>query len=90
MIICSYKKTFLKDLANLPLVYRKRIEKLAFEGIPELDNIFGVPDLKKMRGHRDYYRIRVGNYRIGCKVEAENRIIFYRVKSRDAIYKVFP
>ena len=90
MIICSYKKTFLKDLANLPLVYRKRIEKLVFEGIPELDNIVGVLDVKKMRGYRDYYRIRVGNYRIGCKVEAENRIIFYRVKSRDAIYKVFP
>ena len=24
------------------------------------------------------------------KAETENRIIFYRVKSRDAIYKVFP
>lgn len=90
MIICSYKKTFLKDLASLPLVYRERIEKLVFEEISELDDIFGALDIKKMRGYRDYYRIRVGNYRIGCKVEAENRIIFYRVKSRDAIYKVFP
>jgi len=90
MIICFYKKKFLKDLANLPSVYREPIEKLVFEEIPELDNIFGVRDIKKMRGYRDYYRIRVGNYRIGCKVEAENRIIFYRVKSRNDIYKVFP
>jgi len=90
MITCFYKKTFLKDLANLPSVYRERIEKLVFEEIPELNNIFGALDIQKMRGYRDYYRIRVGNYRIGCKVEAENRIIFYRVKSRDAIYKVFP
>jgi len=43
-----------------------------------------------MRGYKDYYRIRVGNYRIGCKVDAENSIIFYRVKSRSDIYKVFP
>jgi mRNA interferase RelE/StbE len=90
MTTCSYKKTFLKDLANLPLVYRERIEKLAFEEIPELGNIFGSMDIKKMRGYKDYYRIRVGNYRIGCKVDAENSIIFYRVKSRNDIYKVFP
>ena len=90
MIACFYKKTFLKDLANLPPTYRERIEKLVFEEISELDNIFCVRDVKKMRGYEDYYRIRVGSYRIGCKVEAENRIVFYRVKSRDDIYKVFP
>jgi len=45
MTTCSYKKTFLKDLANLPLVYRERIEKLTFEEIPELDNIFGSLDI---------------------------------------------
>ena len=90
MIACLYKKTFLKDLANLPPTYRERIEKLVFEEISELANIFCVRDVKKMRGYRDYYRIRVGDYRIGCKVEAENRIVFYRVKSRNDIYKVFP
>ena len=81
---------FLKDLANLPPIYRERIEKIVFEEIPELNNIFGVLDIKKMRGYRDYYRVRVGAYRIGCKLEVENRIIFYRVKSRNDIYKVFP
>ena len=90
MIACLYKKTFLKDLANLPPTYRERIEKLVFEEISELENIFCMRDVKKMRGYGDYYRIRVGNYRIGCKVEAENRIVFYRVKSRNDIYKVFP
>jgi len=90
MTTCFYKKTFLKDLANLPPIYRERIEKIVFEEIPELNNIFGVLDIKKMRGYRDYYRVRVGAYRIGCKLEVENRIIFYRVKSRNDIYKVFP
>jgi len=86
MINCFYKKTFLKDLANLPPVYRERIEKLVFEKIPKLDNISDARDIKKMRGYSDYYRIRVGDYRIGCKLEVENRIIFYRVKSRKDIY----
>ena len=69
---------------------RRRIERLVFEDIPKLNNIFGALDIKKMRGYRDYYRIRIGSHRIGCKVEAENAIIFYRVKSRDEIYQVFP
>ncbi|MBU4350309.1 hypothetical protein KJ830_06595 [bacterium] len=43
-----------------------------------------------MRGYRDYYRIRVGNYRVGCKIGVDKRIIFYRVKRRGEIYKIFP
>jgi len=77
-------------LARLSLGNRRRIERLVFEDIPKLNHIFGALDIKKMRGYRDYYRIRIGSYRIGCKVEAENAIIFYRVKSRDEIYQVFP
>jgi len=86
---CFYKKTFLKDLAKLPLRYRKKVERLVFEDIPKLNNIFGSLDIKKLKGHRDYHRIRIGNYRIGCKIE-EDKITFYRVKSRDDIYRIFP
>ncbi|HNV38993.1 MAG TPA: type II toxin-antitoxin system RelE/ParE family toxin [Methanoculleus sp.] len=42
-----------------------------------------------MRGYQNYYRIRVGQYRIGCRIQDET-LIFYRVKSRDEIYGVFP
>jgi len=89
MIICFYKKTFLNDLAGIPLRYRKRIERLVFEEIPNLDNIFNALEIKKMRGYRDYYRLRVGNYRVGCKIGVDKRIIFYRVKRRGEIYKIF-
>jgi len=88
-MICFYKKTFLKDLAKLPLDYGKKVERIVFEDIPKSDNVFEVFDIKKMRGYKGYYRIRMGDYRIGCRIEG-NRIIFYRVKSRNDIYKVFP
>ena len=90
MTTCLYKKTFLKDLANLPSVSRKRIEKLVFDEIPAYNNIFEDLDIKKMKGYKRYYRIRTGQYRIGCLVEENNKITFYRVKSREDIYKVFP
>jgi len=86
---CFYKKTFLKDLTKLPIRDRKKIEKLVFVDIPKLNNIFGIQDIKKMKGYKDYYRIRIGNYRVGCKI-AEKEITFYRVKSRTDIYRVFP
>ena len=90
MLTCFYKRTFLKDLAKLPSRYKEKIEKLVFDEIPNLENIFNFIDIKRMRGYRNYYRIRVGNYRIGCKIEKDKRVIFYRVKSRKDIYRVFP
>jgi len=73
MIICFYKKTFLNDLTRIALNYRKKIERLVFEEVPNLDNIFAL-DIKKMRGYRDYYRIRVGNYRVGCKIGVDKML----------------
>lgn len=88
-MICSYKKSFLKDLANLPKNYRKNIEKLVFEDIPAAQNVFEACDVRKMQVYGNFYRLRTGVYRIGCKIE-KNIVTFYRVKHRNEIYKVFP
>jgi len=89
MVPCQYKKMFLKDLAKVHPDYRKRIEVLVFEKIPVLEDIFTELDIRKIRGYRDYYRIRVGSYRIGCRIQ-DGILTFYRVKSREEIYGVFP
>jgi len=89
-LICYFKKTFLKDLVELPSTYRKKIEVMVFEDIPSLHHITDKIDLKKIKGYENYYRIRIGAYRIGCEIQAGNKIIFYRVKNRKDIYKVFP
>lgn len=89
MIPCRYKKTFLKDLAKVHPDYRKKIESLVFEKIPASGDIFTELDIRKIQGYRGYYRIRVGTYRIGCQIQ-DGVLIFYRVKSREEIYGVFP
>jgi len=58
--------------------------------IPNSDKSLQTLDIRKMKGYEDYYRIRLGDYRIGCKIEERHKIIFYRVKNRNDIYKVFP
>jgi mRNA-degrading endonuclease RelE of RelBE toxin-antitoxin system len=90
MPVCYYKKAFLKDLAEIPARYRTRIERLVFETIPAARDIFSVTDISLMKGHSGYYRIREGKYRIGCKLIGNGEILFYRVKSREEIYRVFP
>ena len=90
-MICQFKKTFLKDLAELPAAYRKRIEKLVFEEYPGISSEDDKLDIRKIQeGYENYYRIRIGSYRIGCEIEAGNKISFYRVKDRKDIYRVFP
>jgi len=89
MAACGYKKIFLKDLAAVPKKYRDRIERLVFEEIPLSENFFHDFHFHKMRGHDEYYRLRVGTYRIGCRITGST-IVFYRVKSRDEIYRIFP
>lgn len=48
-----------------------------------------IPQIKKLTGHRNAYRIRIGNYRLGIFVEG-SKVQFARLVHRKNIYKVFP
>lgn len=48
-----------------------------------------MPNLKKMSGASGFYRIRMGDYRIGVAVEA-GVVEFVRVLHRRDIYRYFP
>lgn len=52
-MICYFKRTFLKDLTEVPASYRKKIEKMVFEDIPSLHHITDKIDLKKDKGLRE-------------------------------------
>jgi len=83
------KKSFIKDLKELPKNIQEKIKKLVFEEIPNKNNPPEIPNVKKLKGADSYYRIRVGDYRIGFKYE-NGKIVFYRVLHRKQIYKRFP
>jgi len=48
-----------------------------------------IPDCKKLKGFKNAYRIRMGNYRIGFLLEDET-IKLSRVLNRKDVYKYFP
>ena len=48
-----------------------------------------IKNLKKLRSFRSYYRIKIGDYRIGLEL-LNNSLIFVRCLHRKDIYKYFP
>jgi mRNA interferase RelE/StbE len=48
-----------------------------------------IKNLKKLTGFKVHYRIRIGSYRIGVKIEKDT-IIFAAFDHRKDIYKKFP
>ncbi len=49
-----------------------------------------IPNIKKLTGFSNYYRIRVGDYRIGFEVVDATTIRFILIAHRRDIYKLFP
>ena len=86
----EYNKRFLKELASLPKEVQPRVESIVFSEL-EADNPFELGYISKMKGYKDKYKVRVGDYRIGLTIDRTNRtIICQRVAHRREIYKIFP
>jgi mRNA interferase RelE/StbE len=66
----EFKKSFAKDLKKNAQAteLRSRIRKIIQE-VSDAENVFDIKNLKKLRAVDDYYRIRLGDYRIGLKIE---------------------
>lgn len=85
----EYKKSFLKELKKLRNKGLKNSIAECIVQVESADNIASIKNLKKLSGYDLYYRIRVGDYRIGIKIE--NGIVYFVVfEHRKDIYKGFP
>ncbi len=86
----QYTRTFLREMARLPNEIRPRVETIAFG--PELaQDPFLQGRTQKLTGYQFYYKIRVGDYRIGLYINTdEQRVEFQRVLHRRDIYRRFP
>jgi mRNA interferase RelE/StbE len=86
-----FKPSFLKDFKKLPKEIKSKIKRICFEVFPSAKSLKDVKefDIRSIRGFKNFYRMRLGDYRIGFKKE-NNKIVFMRVKHRKDIYKYFP
>jgi mRNA interferase RelE/StbE len=90
MIEVNYSDTFLKDLKLLKSTpYYKKIKAVCFDELPTCSTTAEIRNLKKLEGHPNCYRIRVGDYRVGIHIKG-NSIFLIRVLDRKEIYRFFP
>ena len=82
-------RVFLKELAKLPVRERLKVEKLLFEEVESYRSLAQIPNFKKLKGYRNFYKIRFGDYRAGLKFE-NNILYFERILHRKDIYKFYP
>ena len=61
----------------------------AIDQVESAASINDMSNLKKMQGFDTYYRIRVGDYRIGIEIY-EGQVIFVCFLHRKDIYRYFP
>ena len=87
----EFKRSFKEDLKKIKdktILQKVRELISAIEETKSLSNIRNI-NIKKLKGYKDYYRIRLGNYRIGIKLEGD-KVIFVRILHRKDIYRYFP
>jgi len=86
----AFKKSFLKDLKKLRDKQLKNSIAKAIEEVEEAKEPAQIKNLKKMEGYNSFYRIRIGDYRIGLQLIDKEWIYFVAFDHRKDIYTHFP
>ena len=85
----EFKKSFLSDIKKLKSKSLKDSVSDCIKQVESSVNPTQIKNLKKLTGYDKYYRIRMGDYRIGVKIE--NDIVYFVVfEHRKNIYRGFP
>jgi mRNA-degrading endonuclease RelE of RelBE toxin-antitoxin system len=88
-MVVVFAKLFLKDLQKITDMNLKREVLKAIEDFETIENLNELSNIKKMRGHSEAYRLRIGKYRLGFYYDGNN-IMLVRIVKREIIYNLFP
>lgn len=88
-MIVRFEESFLKDIRNIrSATLKSRIGK-AIDLLQKAESLKPSQKVKKLKGHHNAYRMRIGEYRIGLFMEG-SEVILSRCLHRKDIYKMFP
>ena len=85
----QFRNSFLGDIKGLSDRLLKERIKAAIAQVESARTLRDVANLKKLTGRRDYYRIRIGDYRIAL-TSAGGDVTFVRCLHRRDIYRYLP
>ncbi|HMS64625.1 MAG TPA: type II toxin-antitoxin system RelE/ParE family toxin [Ignavibacteria bacterium] len=88
-MVIHAEKTFLKDIDRIKdktlLINLQKI----ISNLNDVNSVSEIPKLKKLSAKNNYYRIRIGDYRIGIVI-INKEVSLIRFLHRKDIYKYFP
>ncbi len=85
----EFKTSFLKAIKKIEDNQLKSNIANTIRNVESAENLKQIINLKKLKGFKEFYRIRIGNYRIGIKIEA-GTVFFVDIDHRKNIYRIFP
>lgn len=85
-----FDKSFLKSIRKIKDAELKRRLEVVISEVEEAKGLKEIPNIKKMQGFESFYRIRIGDYRVGVELEAKDQVRFILVSHRRNIYDEFP
>ena len=85
----AFKRSFIRDMEKIRNQSLKDKVRQVIELVKQADSLQDIPHIRKLRGSERYYRIRLGNYRIGLAVDG-NEVAFVRFLHRRDVYRYFP
>jgi len=83
-------KSFDRDIDGIR--DKKLLRKLqAFiSNIENVDTLQEIPHVKKIEGYKSYYRIKIGDHRLGMEAISNKEVVLLRFLHRKDIYRYFP
>ncbi|BBO17410.1 type II toxin-antitoxin system RelE/ParE family toxin [Candidatus Brocadia pituitae] len=84
-----FEESFEKDLRKIKDKKIKVKLKQIIEEIKQARDMHNIRNLKKLQNYKTYYRIRIGDYRLGIEIIKE-KVILTRILNRKDLYKYFP
>ena len=81
--------------------FNKSIKGLTDEGVKKkianfiiacekAESISVLKNIKKLQGYKTFYRLRIGDYRMGFELTDPSTIVFIIACHRKDIYRIFP
>jgi len=80
---------FAKDVEFITLEKVRTTLAAIIAEVEQANSISDIGNVKKMKGFKAYFRIKMGNYRVGIMIEGDT-VKFVRFMHRKDIYSKFP
>ncbi len=85
----GFRKSFARDLKKVKDQATLDRVRAVIESVEAATDSGAIGDLKKLSGTDHFYRIRVGEYRVGVAIEG-HIVEFVRFLRRRDLYRFFP